>query len=147
MTFLEKTMISEASGYFLYHSIGQYPGKADALAQAMAEFAQVWGAADDAQWGYALGTRARFVDRWRAIIGAAQGTVTTCENVTQGLHMLITALPEGYLRGNVIKYLARYPEKGGGLDLLKARHYLEKLLEEVDSNEQPVRKPTKKVKK
>jgi hypothetical protein len=51
------------------------------------------------------------------------------------------------LRGNVIKYLARYPEKGGGLDLLKARHYLEKLLEEVDSNEQPVRKPTKKVKK
>ena len=54
---------------------------------------------------------------------------------------------EGYLRGNVIKYLARYPEKGGGLDLLKARHYLEKLLEEVDSNEQPVRKPTKKVKK
>ena len=54
---------------------------------------------------------------------------------------------ECYLRVNVIKYLARYPEKGGGLDLLKARHYLEKLLEEVDSNEQPVRKPTKKVKK
>ena len=59
---------------------------------------------------------------------------------------------EGYLRGNVIKYLARYPEKGGGLDLLKARHYLEKLLVEVDSNvdERPVRnvrKPTKKVKK
>lgn len=59
---------------------------------------------------------------------------------------------EGYLRGNVIKYLARYPEKGGGLDLLKARHYLEKLLVEVDSNvdEKPVRnvrKPTKKVKK
>ena len=92
-------MTSDASGYFLYHSIGQYPGKADALAQAMAEFAQVWGAPDDAQWGYALGTRARFVDRWRAIIGAPQGTVTTCENVTQGLHMLITALPQGYLRG------------------------------------------------
>jgi kynureninase len=99
MTPLENTMQSDASGYFLYHSIGQYPGKADALAQAMAEFAQVWGAPDDAQWGYALGTRARFVDRWRAIIGAPQGTVTTCENVTQGLHMLITALPQGYLRG------------------------------------------------
>jgi len=92
-------MTSEGSSYFLYHSIGQYPGKADALAQAMAEFAQVWGAPDDAQWGYALGTRARFVDRWRAIIGAPEGTVTTCENVTQGLHMLITALPQGYLRG------------------------------------------------
>ena len=99
MTSLENIMTSEVSGYFLYHSIGQYPGKADALAQAMAEFAQVWGAPDDAQWGYALGTRARFVDRWRAIIGAPEGTVTTCENVTQGLHMLITALPQGYLRG------------------------------------------------
>lgn len=41
---------------------------------------------------------------------------------------------EGYLRGNVIKYLARYPDKGGGLDLHKARHYLEKLLEVADSN-------------
>jgi len=92
-------MTSEVSGYFLYHSIGQYPGKADALAQAVTEFALVWGAPDDAQWGYALGTRARFVDRWRAIIGAPEGTVTTCENVTQGLHMLITALPQGYLRG------------------------------------------------
>ena len=99
MTYLENIMTSEGSGYFLYHSIGQYPGKADALAQAMAEFAQVWGAPEDAQWGYALGTRARFVDRWRAIIGAPEGTVTTCENVTQGLHMLITALPRGYLRG------------------------------------------------
>jgi len=99
MTFPETTMISDASGYFLYHSIGQYPGKAQAMAQAMAEFAQVWGAPDDAQWGYALGTRARFVDRWRAIIGAPEGTVTTCENVTQGLHMLVTALPQGFLRG------------------------------------------------
>jgi selenocysteine lyase/cysteine desulfurase len=99
MTLLENIMTSEASGYFLYHSIGQYPGKTEALAQAMAEFAQVWGAPDDAQWGYALGTRARYVDRWRAIIGAPEGTVTTCENVTQGLHMLITALPEGHLRG------------------------------------------------
>jgi kynureninase len=92
-------MKAEDYGYFLYHSIGQYPGKTEALAQAMAEFAQVWGAPDDAQWGYALGIRARFVDRWRAIIGAPEGTVTTCENVTQGLHMLITALPEGFLRG------------------------------------------------
>ena len=56
---------------------------------------------------------------------------------------------EGYLRGNVIKYLARYPEKGGGIDLLKARHYLEKLLEEVDSNvdDEPVRRVRKSIKK
>lgn len=35
---------------------------------------------------------------------------------------------EGYLRGNVIKYLCRYDKKGGVEDLYKARHYLEKLI-------------------
>ena len=92
-------MNTDGSGYFLYHSIGQYPGKAEHLAKAMGEFATVWGANDDAQWGYALGARARFIDRWRAIINAPEGTVTTCENVTAGLHMLISALPPGTLKG------------------------------------------------
>jgi hypothetical protein len=36
---------------------------------------------------------------------------------------------EGFLRGNVIKYLARYPEKGGLEDLQKARDYLARLIE------------------
>ena len=34
----------------------------------------------------------------------------------------------GFLRGNVIKYIAR--DKGGIEDLKKARHYLDKLIEE-----------------
>lgn len=85
--------------YFLYHSIGQYPGKAAALARMMADFATVWGAADDAQWGWILSHRAQFVDRWRAILNAPEASVTTCENVTQGLHMLMTALPPAALRG------------------------------------------------
>ena len=34
----------------------------------------------------------------------------------------------GYLRGNVIKYMARCNDKGGRLDLEKARHYLDKLI-------------------
>lgn len=38
---------------------------------------------------------------------------------------------EGYLRGNVIKYIARYPDKGGQVDLEKCRHYLDKLIEIV----------------
>lgn len=80
--------------YFLYHSIGQYPGKRADLAAAMAEFASVWAAPDDRQWGYLLGKRAAFIDRWRAIIGAPEGTLTTCESVTHGLHMLMTALPQ-----------------------------------------------------
>jgi len=36
---------------------------------------------------------------------------------------------EGFLRGNVIKYIARYKDKDGLKDVQKARHYLEKLLE------------------
>jgi len=35
----------------------------------------------------------------------------------------------GFLRGNSIKYLARFEFKGGTEDLKKARHYLDKLIE------------------
>lgn len=35
----------------------------------------------------------------------------------------------GYLEGNIIKYISRYKEKGGLDDLLKASHYLDKLIE------------------
>jgi len=69
---------TDGSGYFLYHSIGQYPGKDRDLATAMAGFAQVWGRADDGQWGVALDLRQRFIDRWRAILNAPEGSVTRC---------------------------------------------------------------------
>ena len=95
----DKYMHGDGTGYFLYHSIGQYPAKVPDFAAAMTEFAGIWGANDDAQWAYALGKRAGFIDRWRAIIKAPEGSETTCENVTSGLHMLITALPDGALRG------------------------------------------------
>lgn len=36
----------------------------------------------------------------------------------------------GFLRGNVIKYIARYRDKGGVQDLKKAAHYLDKLITE-----------------
>jgi hypothetical protein len=36
---------------------------------------------------------------------------------------------EGFLTGNVIKYVARHKAKGGVEDLRKARHYLDKLIE------------------
>ena len=35
----------------------------------------------------------------------------------------------GFLRGNVIKYVARYKDKNGLEDLKKAQHYLQKLIE------------------
>lgn len=36
---------------------------------------------------------------------------------------------EGFLSGNVIKYVSRYKKKNGRDDLLKARTYINKLLE------------------
>lgn len=39
----------------------------------------------------------------------------------------------GFLRGNVIKYIARCNEKGGIEDLKKARHYLDKLIETLET--------------
>lgn len=36
----------------------------------------------------------------------------------------------GYFEGNVVKYVTRYKEKGGLADLEKAKHYLEKLIEQ-----------------
>ena len=42
----------------------------------------------------------------------------------------IIQLDLGYLAGNVLKYICRYPYKGQKeADLLKARAYLEKLIE------------------
>lgn len=35
---------------------------------------------------------------------------------------------EGYLRGNVLKYLLRYQTKNGVEDLKKASHYLDELI-------------------
>lgn len=38
----------------------------------------------------------------------------------------------GYLRGNVVKYLWRYQQKGGKQSLEKARWYLNKLIEKTN---------------
>lgn len=37
----------------------------------------------------------------------------------------------GFLEGNIIKYVTRYKHKNGKADLLKAKEYLDKLLEQV----------------
>ena len=46
----------------------------------------------------------------------------------------------GYLEGNIIKYVSRYKEKGGVEDLIKAAHYLDKLIE-VTRNERVQKAP------
>ena len=44
----------------------------------------------------------------------------------------------GFLAGNVIKYVYRYKKKNGLDDLLKAKQYIEWLIEQHDSREQKV---------
>lgn len=87
------------SGYFLYHSIGTFPGKAAAMRDELARFAAFWSREDDAQWPTALALRQDFIDRWRAVIDAPAGTLTTAENVTAGLYSVIGALPARHLNG------------------------------------------------
>jgi kynureninase len=89
----------DGSGYFLYHSIGLYPGKAEAMAEGLAAFARLWGALDDSQWPGALALRERFLARWRALIHAPEGTLTTTESVTAALDTLMRALPAHHLLG------------------------------------------------
>ncbi|MBC7736842.1 MAG: aminotransferase class V-fold PLP-dependent enzyme, partial [Candidatus Saccharibacteria bacterium] len=101
--------------YFLYHSIGQYPGKARDIAGAMAEFAVTWAAPDDLQWGQVLGRRQRFIDLWRAILDAGPGSVTTFENVSGAFHAVLTALPKGHLWGRTVLV---------GADCFPSNHFL-----------------------
>ncbi|NKB27264.1 MAG: aminotransferase class V-fold PLP-dependent enzyme [Rhodobacteraceae bacterium] len=86
-------------GYFLYHSIGQYPEKAAEMTAALSEYASIWAAGDDSQWPRVLERRAEFIQLWEALIGAPQGTLTTAENVTTALYSLIGALAADRLRG------------------------------------------------
>lgn len=43
--------------------------------------------------------------------------------------MYIHANKLGFCEGNVIKYVSRWKDKGGVDDLLKAKHYIELLIE------------------
>ncbi len=87
------------SGYFLYHSIGTFPGKAAAMSKGLAAFSEIWSAENDGQWPAALNGRKRFIDLWSALIDAPAGSLTTTENVTTALYSLVGSLPEASLAG------------------------------------------------
>ncbi|TMV04449.1 aminotransferase class V-fold PLP-dependent enzyme [Brucella haematophila] len=87
------------SDYFLYHSIGTFPGKAEKMGEALSAFSAVWSAEDDGQWPAALAARRTFIDAWRGVIDAPEGSLTTAENVTTALYSIIGGLPEERLRG------------------------------------------------
>jgi selenocysteine lyase/cysteine desulfurase len=87
------------SGYFLYHSIGTFPGKAERMASALSEFSAIWSAEDDGQWPAALAARQRFIDAWSLLIDAPKNSLTAAENVTAALYSLIGGLPLERLAG------------------------------------------------
>ena len=94
--------MTDDPAYFLYHSIGMYPGKEEDLTRAMDEFAEIWSAPNDKQWGYILNRRQDFIDYWRRILNVPKGSATTCESVTDGMHKLMRSLPDGLLRGKKV---------------------------------------------
>ena len=85
--------------YFLYHSIGLYPGKGAEMAAALADFSESWSANDDGQWPRALAARESFLAAWRSLIDAPRGSLTSAENVTTALYSVIGALPARHLSG------------------------------------------------
>ena len=90
---------ADGSGYFLYHSIGMFPGKETLIAEGLRRYAHLWSTPDDSQWPQALAIRQQFIERWQDLINAPAGTVTTAENVTAALYSLISSLPARYLDG------------------------------------------------
>lgn len=89
-------------GYFLYHSIGTFPGKTQAVDAALGDFTARWCAGDDGQWPDALQRRGRFIDSWQRLIAAPAGSLTLTESVTASLYALIRGLPEARLAGGEV---------------------------------------------
>lgn len=102
-------------GYFLYHSIGTFHGKTQAVDAALGAFTARWCAADDGQWPDALQRRGRFIDGWTRLIGAPAGSLTLAESVTGALYTLMRGLPEGRLAGGEVLVAA---------DCFPSLHYL-----------------------
>jgi len=91
--------MSDYDGYFLYHSIGQYPEKQERLTKALSDFAEQWSASGDQQWHYAEAIEADYLSKWRTLLNAPEGTVAPAETVTAAVHALVTSLPDTALRG------------------------------------------------
>lgn len=88
--------------YFLYHSIGTFPGKEAAVNAALADFTARWCASDDGQWPDAMARRGDFIAAWTRLIGAPEGSLTLAESVTAALYTLMRGLPQARLSGGTV---------------------------------------------
>ena len=111
----------ESAGYFLYHSIGAYPGKGRDTAALLSEFALGFGGLDTGHWDRMLPLRQEFIDRWTSLINAPKGSLTTSESVTTAFSSLMGAVPAEHLRGKRVLIAA---------DCFPSLHFLLKGLEE-----------------
>lgn len=112
---MEMRRNTNAGGYFLYHSIGLYPGKEEEMAAAMAELSAVWAAPNDKQWGYVLRKRQDFLEAWGRLINAPKGSLTGVDNVTEALHKIVRALPQSALKGRKVLV---------GADIFPSLHFM-----------------------
>ncbi|MDF1726813.1 MAG: aminotransferase class V-fold PLP-dependent enzyme [Sulfitobacter sp.] len=94
--------MSDDPAYFLYHSIGLYPDKGAEMAAALSQFADTWAGPDDGQWPTVLTERQKFIDLWRDLIDAPEGTLTSAENVTTALFSVLGGLPEKHLKDRTV---------------------------------------------
>ncbi len=69
-------------------------------------------------------------------VSAAEKTQVAGNHYKKYLHIqpwhIIDAYKMGFYDGNALKYLLRYKDKNGIEDLKKAKHYLEKLIENIE---------------
>ncbi|SKD03832.1 Kynureninase [Burkholderia sp. CF099] len=90
------------SGWFMYHSVGVFPGQRKAVAEALSAFADFWYAADDDRWELALQMRRALLDGWADLIGASPERVFAAQNVTEAFARFLDAIGESRLRGRVV---------------------------------------------
>ena len=91
----------DGSGYFLYHSIGMFPGKAERIGSRACGARRLSGALPTTPNGRSRSSIRNAVPRSDGVhlIGAPAGTMTTAENVTTALYSIIGSLPDRYLKG------------------------------------------------
>ncbi|QGZ65757.1 aminotransferase class V-fold PLP-dependent enzyme [Paraburkholderia acidisoli] len=93
---------ADRSGWLMYHSVGVYPGHQQAMTQALAQFAALWCAADDARWDAALAARAQLLADWAELIGAQAQDVFGAQNVTEAFARFLNGLDDATLRGKTV---------------------------------------------
>jgi len=95
-------LVTDESGWLMYHSVGRFPGQRQAIAAAMAGFTDSWYALDDKRWETAAQGRRRAQELWARLVGAVPAAVFASENVTVAFHQFIDSIPTARLAGRKV---------------------------------------------